>query len=108
MTMKMIAAATVIRGTGECEAFMNSIVNEEMRRLNEQHRRETDAMREEMGAAKGHRDELLTQRLSQVRAKTARRNGRMHRIREALSMAWAMFWAIGGEIGLWTWEDDEL
>lgn len=105
--MKMIAAATVIRGQGECEAFMNNIVNAEMHRLNEQHRRETEAIREEMSAAKEHRDELLNQRLSQVRAKTARRNGRMHRIREAISMAWAMFWAIGGEIGLWMWEGDE-
>ena len=104
--MKMIAAATVIRGEGECEVYMNHIVNEEMRRLNEQHRRERDAMREEMGAAKEHRDELLTDRLVQVRARTARRHGRIYRLREALANAWAMLWAIGGEIGLWTWEDE--
>lgn len=102
--MKMIADMTVIRGNGECIALMNSVVNEEMRRLNEQHRRETMAMQEEMRIVKRHRDILLKDRLFKVCEKNKRRYGIIHRISDRISIAWAMFWAITHEFGLWSWD----
>ena len=104
--MKMIADMTVIRGNGECLALMNSVVNEEMRRLNEQHRRETTAMQEEMRTVKRHRDGLLSDRLGCVLRRTSRREGPIRRAFERIVNAWAIVWALGVEAGLWLREGD--
>lgn len=105
--MVRIAAATVIRGEGACQAYIDGVVNEEVKRLNERHRIETAAVREELSAVRGHRNELLTARLTQIKASTARRRGWWRRLRDRLADAWAMFCAITLETGLWEWDDDD-
>lgn len=105
--MKMIADMTVIRGNGECTALMNSVVNEEMRKLNEQHRRETSAMQEEMRTVKRHRDGLLSDRLGCITRRASRREGPIRRALERVVNAWAIVWALGVEAGLWTWEGND-
>lgn len=93
-----IATATIIRGKGECQAYINGVVHKEMQKLNA-----------ELEAAKGHRDDLLTHNLKAYQEVDERPVGAFRRLRERLETLWALLWALGVEIGLWGdyLEDDE-
>lgn len=94
--MKMIAAMTVVRGEGpEVDVIVNGTVNREIR-----------AQREREKQLKQRENSLLQDRAKRVRAEMAGNASAFRRIRERLTDAWAMFWAIGGELGLWTWEEE--
>lgn len=94
--MKMIAAMTVVRGEGpEVDVIVNGTVNREIR-----------AQREREKQLKQRENSLLQDRAKRVRAEMAGNANTFRRIRERITDAWAMFWAIGGELGLWTWEEE--
>lgn len=94
--MKMIAAMTVVRGEGpEVDVIVNGTVNREIR-----------AQREREKQLKQRENSLLQDRANHVRAEMAGNANAFRRIRERITDAWAMFWAIGGELGLWTWEEE--
>lgn len=94
--MKMIAAMTVVRGEGpEVDVIVNGTVNREIR-----------AQREREKQLKQRENSLLQDRAKRVRAEMAGNANAFRRIRERITDAWAMFWAIGGELGLWTWEEE--
>lgn len=92
-----IATATIIRGKGECQAYINGVVHKEMQKLNA-----------ELEAAKGHRDDLLAANLEAYQEVEERPTGAFRRLRERLVTLWAQFWALGIVLGFWeSIEDDE-
>lgn len=94
--MNMIASATVIRGQGECEAYMNGVVMKEMKRLNAIHAAE-------MGTVKNHRNRLLAERLE----KLAQKEKWWVRLKDRLETAWAVFIALLLELGFIAIVEDE-
>lgn len=81
----MIASATVIRGQGECEAYMNGVVMKEMKRLNAIHAAE-------MGTVKNHRNRLLAERLEKL--KPVQKVSLWERLKDFVATAWAQFFGL--------------
>ena len=96
-----IATLTVIRGNGECVAFMNGIVKEEMRKLNERHALEMSKKHAELEAARGHRNALLRDNLATYRVLNARPASAFKRLGERLVTLWCQIYGLGEHIGLW-------
>lgn len=92
--MKMIASATVFRGKGECVAYMNGIVNEELRRQQEQIQAERKAIAAQISAIMG----VNARRKARNRAEVTRRLSYIptpaERFREAVATAWAWICAV--------------
>ena len=99
--MNVIATTTVIRGNGACEAFMNGIVNEEIKKMNERHERELMTLSNELEATKNKEKQLLAEKLPMVRALAAKRYRPLSEVREKLEVAWAVVWYLGMKFGLW-------
>ena len=91
-----IATATVIRGKGECQAYINGVVHKEMQKLNA-----------ELEAAKGHRNDLLAYNLEAYQEIEEKRTGAFRRLRERLETFWALIWGIGVALGLWAHISDD-
>lgn len=89
--MNMIASATVIRGKGQCEAYMNGIVMSEMKRQNERHAAE-------MAVVTAHRNRLLTDRIEAM--KPVQRESWFHKVKECVETAWCVFFALLLELHL--------
>ena len=90
--MNMIASATIIRGKGQCEAYMNGVVMEEMRRQNDRHAFEKAAMKAQIdGYKKAERVKYLN---------SAKPESLAHRIKEAIEKAWCVFFAMLLELHL--------
>lgn len=104
--MNMIAAVTVIRGQGGCQALMNGIVNEEMQKLNERHAKEMARTNAELEAAKAHRNRLLKDALKRHETSEEKR-GIASRIKDGIVFAWCCLWAWAFEWGLIE-EDEEI
>ena len=83
--MNMIASATVIRGKGECEAYMNGVVMKEMKRLNETHAAE-------MAVVKNHRNRLLSDRMKAL--KPVQKVSIRERVKDFIETAWAQFFGL--------------
>lgn len=105
--MKRVAALTVIRGEGNCEAIMQGIVNEEMKKMNERHAKELSALRAELEATKNKEKQLLGDRMAVIKASNAKPVQLSKRIIEAVETAWCVLWAIVHEWKLWEWIDEE-
>lgn len=99
--MKMLATTTVIRGNGACEAYMNGIMNEEIKKMNELHRQEMEAVINELQSKTNRENDLLAEKLPKIRAYTAKRSGRIYDIRDKLEVAWAFVWYMGLKFKLW-------
>lgn len=107
---RRIAAATVIRGNGACQAFIDGVVHEEMRRQQEC----MEAERERAHVIEAHRDRLLAERVKTIT--TPKRRNLMQRLKDGLELIWAYFWAVtfggvwidmGETLGLWEYIGDE-
>lgn len=98
--MNRIATLTVIRGNGECVAYMNGIVKEEMKKLNERHAREMARKNAELDASRGHRNRLLRDNLRDYRVLNARPVSACKRLLEGLETFWCQCWGVAYEIGL--------
>lgn len=105
--MNRIAGLTVVRGNGGCEAYWNGIVNEEMKKLNEQHALELRAKDAELEATRGARNRLLRDNLTAYRVLNARPISAFRRLRERLVTFWCVFWALGEHFGCWEYIRDE-
>lgn len=104
--MNRIATVTVIRGSGDCEAYVDGIVQEEIEKMKSRHNTEIQAKNAELEATKIHRNKLLSSKLGVIRAESARPISRFTRIRNKIDILWCKFWGIGYELGLWTCNDD--
>lgn len=105
--MNVIATTTVIRGNGACEAFMNGIVNEEIKKMNERHEQELMTLSNRLESAENGRNNRLAARLPMIRAMTAKRYKPLGGVREKIEVAWACIWALGMEAGLWGNDEEE-
>ena len=83
--MNRIAAATVIRGKGECQAYINGVVMKEMKRLNDLHAIE-------MEAVKQHRNRLLSDRMEALNP--VQKEKWWIRLKDRIATAWAVFFAL--------------
>lgn len=99
--MRQIANMTVIRGNGGCEAYMNGIVQEEIRRQQAQMQAERKADEVYTRMVKGDRDQLRAERSADLTRTLTRRPNLLQRLCAPVVNAWAMFWALvlnAGEI----------
>lgn len=105
--MNRIAAMTIIRGNGECQAYWNGVVMEEMRKMNERHALEVKTKDAELDAARSHRNALLRDQLAVYRALNAKPVSAFRRLREALVTFWCVIWGLGEHFGLWEYAGDD-
>ena len=110
--MQRIAAVTVIRGNGACQAFVDGMVNEELRRQQEK----LEAAEDRANRMEEDRNRLKGVRLTEIRWALTGKHGLLRRIRNAIETAWAIVWAItagkcwiemGETAGLWEDISDE-
>lgn len=99
--MRILATTTVIRGNGACEAYMNGLLNEEVKKMKEHYEKALSVTEAELEAAKGHRDDLLYKHLAEVKAMVAKPTSIFKRIHERIEIAWCMFWYFGKVLKLW-------
>lgn len=110
--MNRVAAMTVIRGSGACQAFYNGMVQQELRRqmaLTEEAEYRAQQMEQ-------RRNEQLEKRLVWIHDQIFGRRGCLKRLCRGVENAWAMVWAItagkcwieiGERLGLWEAINDE-
>lgn len=104
--MKMLATATVIRGNGACEAYMNGIMNEEIKKMTERYERKIEALSNELNATKNTEKRLFAEKLPMVHACTAKCCSPFSDIREKLEVAWAFVWYMGEKAKLWSYDNN--
>lgn len=92
--MNRIAVATVIRGSGECQAYINGVVMQEMKRLNERHAAEMKASTEKLECVRRSRDRMREAKLREMRNGQSRKPRIGERIRKALVTAYAVGFAL--------------
>ena len=106
--MNRIAAMTVIRGDGACQAYWQGVVMEEMKKLTERHELEMKTKDAELDAARSHRNDLLRDQLTTYRVLNAKPTSPFKRLRERLETLWCQFWGLGEHFGFWEYiRDDE-
>ena len=109
--MNRVAAMTVIRGSGACQAFYDGVVQQELRKQKEL----MEAAEERANRMEEERNKLLRIRLDWIREQVFGRRGFLKRIRRGVENAWAMVWAItagkcwidmGERLGFWERVDE--
>ncbi len=101
MKMDRIASLTVVRGEGECRAYFDNVVSEEIKKMNARNR----ALNEELNTVRARRDRELTMkadRADRLRMYEAPRESRIH---DWIERAWAAIFIGGMRLGLWRYED---
>lgn len=101
--MKRIATTTVIRGNGDCEAYFNGIVKEEIQKLNERYK----AKEAELAAAKGHLNSVLSHQLNTSEVYNVKKKSIFSRIRDSIEILWCKIWGLGVVLGLWEYVGDK-
>ena len=100
--MRQIANMTVIRGNGECRAYMNGVVQEEIRRQQARMRGECERAR----TVEASRNRLLADRCHEYDRMTKRRPiSFFDRIENTWCMVWAVLICWGEALGLWVREE---
>lgn len=106
--MNLIATGTVIRGKGECQAFVNGVAQMDIRRQQEQWRAAATAEIERLRMAEKGRSRLAAEALRLKRRAWESTPGLMEQIREGLIDAWAMAFGTviswGEILGWWVYE----
>ena len=91
MTMnKRIAAVTVIHGEGECQAFVNGVADQDIKRKQEKMRAE---MKRAL-AVEGSRNRLLARNLAELENILTPRKNLLQRLWQPVADAWALMWAV--------------
>lgn len=101
---------TVIKGNGECEAIVNGIVSQEMKRIQEAHKKEIDTLDAQLKQITVRRDKLLTQNM--IARRKPKKVHILDRIKEKIEDTYAIVFAtiivFGEHFGLWEYiQDDE-
>lgn len=88
--MNRIATATVIRGNGECQAYINGVVSAEMKRQQEKMRAE----RERARMVEVSRDKLLQRNLEDINRQMRKRKNPLRLGWELIVDTWSFGWAL--------------
>lgn len=88
--MNRIAVATVIRGTGECQAYINGVADADIRHKQAAMRAETERAR----TVEASRDRLLAVRLAEIGKAMKNKPSLLHRFWSRAEGVWAMLWAV--------------
>lgn len=116
--MGILGTATIIRGKGACELFVNGIRDEEVRRINELHTKEIETVKNELKKAKNrmammpaeiHEKGHTANKLVKLRFGEFERPSVLRRLLNAIELAWAYTWVYGvkyGVFGYWNEEED--
>lgn len=97
--MNRVATATIIRGNGECQAYINGVVMKEMKRLNERHAAEMRSKQFELDSVRKHRNRLLASKLDGGYDNRSKWQRFKDRVREKVCVAWAVVFAMALEFG---------
>lgn len=104
--MQRVAAVTVLRGDGECEAFFNG----ERDKVIEAVRAEMKSQQEQAKTVEHSRNRLLARQSAELNGRLNSRRGPLRRLWSRLGDAWALAWGIiivwGEALHLWVREDD--
>lgn len=88
--MNRIATATVIRGKGECQVYINGIVSAEMKRQQEMMKAE----RERTRTIESSRDKLLQRNLDDINRRMHKRKSPLRLVWELIVDTWSFGWAL--------------
>lgn len=88
--MNRIATATIIRGSGECQAYINGVVSAEMKRQQEKMRAE----RERARMVEVSRGKLLHKNLEDINRKMYQRKSLPRLVWDLVIDTWAFGWAL--------------
>lgn len=72
--MNRIATTTIIRGNGRCEAYMNGVVMQEMKRLNERHAAEMRSKDIEIELKRNANHRLLCEKVDSYKKEMYKRS----------------------------------
>lgn len=87
---RRIAAATVIHGEGECQAFVNGVADQDIKRKQEKMRAEMQRAL----AVEGSRNRLLARNLAEIEGMINPKPNLFQRLWRPVADAWALFWAV--------------
>lgn len=87
---RRIAAATIIRGEGECKAFINGVADQEISRKQEQMRAEMQRAL----AVEGSRNRMLARNLAELESTLNPKLNRWQRFWKDMADVWALTWAV--------------
>ena len=107
--MNLIATGTVIRGKGECQAFVNGVAQMDIHHQQERWMTKVSAEMERLRMAEKSRNRMAKENLELKRA--AQKTSMIQRLCEYIEDSWALafgtFVVWGEELGLWVIEDNE-
>lgn len=108
--MNLIATGTVIRGKGECQAFVNGVAQMDIRRQQEQWRAVAAAEIEQLRMAEKGRNRMAAEVLRMKRRAWEDAPGMLEYVRERITDVWALVFGTviswGELMGLWEYEDE--
>lgn len=103
--MDRTATLTVIRGNGECRAYYDGIVSDEIKKMNERYaakermlNRQISAKQEELRQVQSRRNQLLSERMARLEMMEPDEESRA---KMWFLSVWALIWLIGEKLGLW-------
>lgn len=106
--MNLIATGTVIRGKGECQAFVNGVAQMDIRHQQERWKAQVSAELERLRMAEKSRNRMAKENLALKQA--VHKAGMFQQMKEWISESWALLFAtvvVWGEmLGLWIIEDE--
>ena len=109
--MNLIATGTVIRGKGQCQAFVDGVARQDIQHQQEQWMQAVTAEMERLRMAGKGRNRMAAE-LAEIKRKALNEvPGMMGRIKEAVVDAWCMAFGTviswGEMLGLWVYEHDD-
>lgn len=113
--MGILGTATVIRGKGACELFVNGIRDEEVHRINELHNKEIETVKNELKKAKNrmammpaeiHEKGYTANKLVKLRFGEFDRPSVFRRLLNMIELAWAYTWVYGVKHNVWGYWDE--
>ena len=114
--MGILGTATVIRGKGACELFVNGIRDEEVRRINELHTKEMEIVMNELKKTKdrvrmmpidSYKRSRFASKMIDLRLGNVGRPSPFQKFKETVVFVWACIWVAGCKLGLCGYWDDE-
>ena len=88
--MNRIMVGTVIRGKGECQAYINGVVSAEMQRQQAMMR----AKNERAAMVESSRNRMLAARMDEINRRANRRPNLLQQLADVIVETWAVIWGM--------------